>query len=110
MICNISGLRVHKLVFVSRRRSDFQLQTVLIGHSCHNLVILSRCKRIKHRYEVNTNSLIHHGFQTPCSAHVLTSTTADHYNLPLKEKRNRHAEKKEDKKLYKLIESHSNNN
>ena len=75
---------------------------------CKNLVILSRCKQIKHRYEVNTNSLIDHGFQTTRRAHVLTNTTADHYNLPLKRKKKQTRTKKD--KLYTLIESHSNNN
>ena len=49
---------------------------------------------MKHRYEVNTNSLIHHGFQTPRRAHVLTNTTADHYNLPLKRKKKQTRTKK----------------
>ena len=42
---------------------------------------------MKHRYEVNINCLIQHGFQTPRRAHALTNTTADHYNLPLKRKK-----------------------
>ena len=66
---------------------------------CNNLIILSRCKQMKHRYKVNINCLIHHGFQTPCRVHALTNTTADHYNLRLKRKK-RQTSTKEIKTVY----------
>ena len=46
----------------------------------NNLVLLCRWKQINIDTNMSTESLIHHGFPTRYSAHVLTNTTADHYN------------------------------